>query len=309
MRNLYSAMLVTLFFVMLLVPLAADIEQPLPQRAEENGQSIKEESFKIKRGEEIITLSETEYIVGVVAAEMPALYEPEALKAQAVAAYTYAVRKRASAGEEYHLTDQSALDQSFQDETERKEKWGEKYEEYEQKIRAAVNSVCGQLILYEGEPIFAAYHAVSSGHTEAAVNVWGKEVPYLCGVLSVADKLCETYKSEITLTPADLSEKLSCEKLPENAAEWVIKRECSEVGTVIKFSLGENEYNGSEVREKLGLRSSCFETEYRDGNFVFTVYGYGHGVGMSQYGANQMAKSGADYKEILLWYYKGCEIK
>lgn len=309
MRNLYSAMLATLFFVMLLVPLAADIEQPLPQRAEENEQSIQEESFKIKRGEEIVTLSEAEYIVGVVAAEMPALYEPEALKAQAVAAYTYAARKRAAAGEEYHLTDQSALDQSFQDEAERKEKWGEKFEEYEQKIRDAVNSVCGQLILYEGEPIFAAYHAVSSGHTEAAVNVWGKEVPYLCGVLSVADKLCETYKSEITLSPADLAEKLGCKNLPENAAEWIIKRECSEAGTVIKLSLGENEYKGSEVREKLGLRSSCFETEYKDGSFVFTVYGYGHGVGMSQYGANQMAKSGADYKEILLWYYKGCEIK
>ncbi len=302
-------MLAALFFIMLLMPLAAKTEQNSALISEQTPQNIKQEGFKIKRGDGIITLSDEDYIVGVVAAEMPALYEEEALKAQAVAAYTYAYRKKAAATGEYHLTDQSITDQSYTDESERKEKWGENFDAYEQKIRAAVNEVAGQLILYEGGPIFAAYHAVSSGQTEAALNVWGNEVPYLCGTLSVADKLCETYKSEQSFSAEELITKLGLEYKNQTASDLIIKSECSDAGTVLKFSVAENEFTGNEIREKLGLRSACFETEHKDDKICFTVYGYGHGVGMSQYGANQMAKSGADYKEILLWYYKGCEIK
>ncbi len=310
MRNLYSFFAVALFFVMLLAPLGAKKgENLLPPASDGVHDEAAENGFKIKTDNGIVTLSAEEYILGVVAAEMPALYESEALKAQTVAAYTYAYRKRAAAKEnEYHLTDSPLTDQCYEDEAARREKWGEKFDEYENKIKAAVTEVCGQLLTYGGEPIFAAYHAMSSGRTEKAVNVWGNEVPYLCGVDSAADMQAENYKTEVVVTPDELKEKLSLENMPENITEWVIESEKSEAGTVLNFTICGNQFKGSEVREKLELRSSNFDVKYNEGSYLFTVYGSGHGVGMSQNGANAMAKEGKTYSEILLWYYPGCEI-
>lgn len=311
MRNLYSFFAVALFFIMLLAPLGASKgEIMLPPVGDGEAEFTAEDGFKIKTEAGVVTLSAVDYICGVVAAEMPALYEPEALKAQTVAAYTYAYKKREAAAEnEYHLTDSPLTDQCYQDEAARREKWGEKFDEYESKIKAAVSEVCGQLITFGGEPIFAAYHAMSSGKTESAVNVWGGEVPYLCGVDSAADMQAENYKTEVVFTPDELMQRLSLEGLPQNITEWVIESEKSEAGTVLRFSLCGNEFKGSDVREKLSLRSSNFDVNYTDGGYLFTVYGSGHGVGMSQNGANAMAKEGKTYSEILLWYYPGCEIK
>ncbi len=313
MRNLYSLLLGLLFFSLLLFPLLAGKRaEDEPQKFENGYLNTEQEtgtSFKIKTEKGIITLSEEDYILGVVAAEMPALYEPEALKAQAVAAYTYAARARAAAKDaEYHLTTDSSLHQAYIDKEARSKKWGEKAAEYEKKIAAAVAEVKGETVTYKGELIFAAYHAISSGRTEKAENVWGKEIPYLCGVESVSDLLHENYKSEVKVTLADFCKKL---ELTAPADSSAIKTEIgrSEAGTVLSFKIFGKEFGGSDIRGALSLRSSNFTVEYKEGNFLFTVKGYGHGVGMSQYGANCMAKMGSSYKEILRYYYPGCEIK
>lgn len=310
MRNIYNFSVVLLFFIMLLLPLSAEKDEKILQNPIDNTtQNGQEEHFLIKTESGTKKLSEFDYLCGVVSAEMPALYENEALKAGAVAAYTYAHKKRSTADGEYHLTDNPLTDQCYEDEEKCREKWGEKYEEYSQKIRAAVESVYGEVITYGGEPIFAAYHAISGGRTESSKNIWGGETPYLCGVDSSWDKKSEKYKSEVSLTPSELKTALKIENLPEAITEWEIKSERSEAGTVLEFSICENKFKGTEVREALSLRSANFEVTYSEGNYIFTVYGSGHGVGMSQNGANEMAKQGKNYKEILCWYYPGCEIE
>lgn len=296
MRNVYSVFAAALFFLMLLLPLIArQGEEAAPPKKEESN------SFRVKIGEEIKTFTAEEYITGVVAAEMPALYNEEALKAQAVAAYTYAENKRRRSGGEYDITADSATDQAFIETAAMKEKWGENYEEYYGKIKAAVKAVEGELILYEGEPIFAAYHAISAGRTESAANVWGGDYPYLVAVESVSDKLSKGYKSEVLVSKAEFLEKTGGDTVNETIR--------SESGTVLSIKIGEKEFKGSEIRKLFSLRSSNFEISLSGEEYRFTVYGYGHGVGLSQQGANYLAGQGFDYREILLWYYKGCEIK
>ncbi len=310
MRNLYTLLLAILFFCLLLTPLLAGGTQssgdpPSSLYLPEGEENV----FKIKTETEILTLSAEDYILGVVAAEMPALYEEEAIKAQAVAAYTYAVRQRAAAAEnEYHLTSDSKLHQSYIDKAARKQKWGENAETYEKKLRECIAAVAGEVITYKGEPIFAAYHAISSGRTEAAKNVWGNDLPYLCGVESVSDQLHEKYQSKVEVPIAELCSALSLQK-PEDTTSVKTEKKASEAGTVLEFTVFEKTFTGAEIRQAFSLRSSCFSVEYKEGVFVFTVVGYGHGVGMSQNGANCMAKEGSSYEEILKYYYPGTEIK
>lgn len=310
MRNLYTLLLAALFFLLLLIPLLAgtgntEIYPPSSLYLPEGEEDV----FKLKVENEIVTLSAEDYICGVVAAEMPALYEKEALKAQAVAAYTYAARNRSVArDEEYHLTSDPALHQAYIDKAAREKKWGENAEAYEKKLRECIREVVGQLIMYKGEPIFAAYHAISPGKTETAENVWGKAMPYLISVESEADKQHEKYKSSAAFSVEELCEKLSLEK-PKDTKTVKTEISKSAAGTVMKLTLFGKTLKGSEVRQALSLRSSCFDLEYKDGTFNFTVYGYGHGVGMSQNGANQMAKAGSTYLQILEHYYPGTEIK
>ena len=309
MRNLYTALLAALFFSLLLFPLLSgdggkvigENALPLPSPSDDG-------TFKIKTDEGTISLSEEDYICGVVAAEMPALYESEALKAQAVAAYTYACLYRGGSAEEWDLTDDSTLHQAYISPDERAKKWGEDAAVYEEKIRAAVRSVLGEKIYYEGEPIFAVYHAISAGHTESAKNIWGKDFPYLCGVPSVGDKEHESFKTTATFSAEELCKQLKIEK-PADLNAVGIKAERSTAGTVLSFTVYGQSVKGTAVREALALRSANFTAEYKDGSFTFTVLGYGHGVGMSQHGANCLAKEGKTYREILLTYYPGTEIK
>ncbi len=306
MRNLYSMLLAVLFFSLLLFPLLAGGSgmdflgggtAPPPNTSE----------FKLKTESGIITLSAEDYITGVVAAEMPALYETEALKAQAVAAYTYALRCKQDSKEEWDLSSDSDLHQAYIDEAARREKWGDSAPIFEEKIRSAVRAVLGQRLLYEGEIIFAAYHAISAGKTEAAKNIWGKDYPYLREVDSAADKTHENYKSETVVSLADFCAKLKIDTPAETAAP-AISCERSESGYVTSISVFGKTFSGAAVREALALRSTNFTAEYKENTFNFTVLGYGHGVGMSQFGANCLAKDGKTYKEILSHYYPGTEI-
>jgi len=242
---------------------------------------------------------------------MPAEYTEEALKAQAVAARTFLNYKKAqNAKEDYDITADESTDQAFLSEEQLKEKWGDNFSKNLEKIEAVVKATQDEMIFYENKPIMAVYHAVSSGKTETAANVWGEDYPYLTVTDSIGDLLCPDYLSTVKVSVEDFKKGMSSlVELSGEAKGWLGKSESTESGTVSKITLGGKEFKGSDLREKFSLKSSSFDLTFDGTSFIFTVRGYGHGVGMSQYGANYMAQQGSDYKEILNWYYKDCEIK
>ncbi|WP_458398789.1 stage II sporulation protein D [Anaerotignum sp.] len=239
-----------------------------------------------------------EYVVGVVAAEMPAAFPEEALKAQAVAARTYQVRQMQAAGTKEVLYD---VGQAYIDTAEQKKKWGENYPVYASKIRKAVRETAGEIMVYDGEPILAAFHAISAGRTEDAVHVWNNDVPYLKSVDSREDAKAPQHETTVIFSEQELEEKLG------SAEVYILSR--TDAGYVSEVRLGEKILSGREVREKLGLRSTNFTIEKKDGGVQVTTHGYGHGVGMSQYGASFLAEKGKTYHEILRHYYQGIDFQ
>lgn len=270
-------------------------------------------SFKvyITEEEKTVEIDTQDYIFGVVAAEMPALYETEALKAQAVAAFTFACRRKyENSDKEYDITNDHTTDQSYITKAQAKERWGEKADEYIKKIEDAVSETSGYIITHDNSPITAVYHAISSGKTESAENIWDADISYLVPVSSEGDKLANNYISEVILTKEELSEKLSSKTaLSGEPNNFFNSFERTQSGTVLRVDVCGNKLKGSEIRSLLNLRSSNFSVEFKDEKFVFSVYGYGHGVGMSQNGANYMAKQGCSFKEILTHYYTGCAVE
>lgn len=236
-----------------------------------------------------------EYVAGVVAAEMPAAFPEEALKAQAVAARTYQVRQMQAAGSKAVLYD---VGQAYLSEAAQKEKWGESYGLYARKIRSAVRATAGEIMTYDGEPILAAFHAQSGGKTEDAENVWNAAVPYLKSVDSKEDRQAPNNETTVAIAAKTLAEKLGVAK---DAAVSVKKRTAA--GYVAEVQAGDKTFSGREIREKLGLRSANFTIAKNGDSYLFTVHGYGHGAGMSQYGASFLAEQGKDYHEILRHYY------
>ena len=268
-------------------------------------------TFKILRTEknEVEEISYNDYIFGVVAAEMPALYEPDALKAQAVAAHTFALHRSVSNKEKgYDITDNFEVDQAFITETAAKEKWGDKADEYIKKIKTAVKETQNLALTCNGEIILSAYHAISERKTEDCKNVWGGERSYLVSVDSVGDKLSPNFISTKTVTKDEIKTLFADLNLTDDHTVYFKEIKKTDAGRVLTLKMCENEVTGAVIREKLDLRSACFDVKFENDAFTFTVYGYGHGVGMSQYGANYMAQQGADFKEILCHYYTGCEI-
>ena len=255
----------------------------------------------------IYEMSTEDYIFGVVAAEMPALFESEALKAQAVAAYTFAYTKSiANKDKEYDISTDFTVDQAFITREAARERWGDKADTYEQKINTAVQEVAGIVITYKNEPINAVYHAVSSGKTENAKDIWGGDILYLKSVSSEWDKLNEKYSYKTEFTSEELTNKLGVSLTDAEKGFTDFKR--TKAGTVKSVKIGEKNLKGEEIRKNLDLRSANFTVDFTDGKFIFTCYGYGHGVGMSQVGADAMASLGSNYKEILLHYYTDCEL-
>lgn len=268
---------------------------------------------------EVIEVPAEEYIIGAVCAEMPASFEPEALKAQAVAAHTYAERQRLRELENptpelcgADFSNDTSKYQGYFTLNQAKQYFGENFEVNYNKIKAAASEVSGYILTYEDEPIVSAFHSMSSGRTESAENAWGTPVDYLVSVDSSADTSAPKYLEEVTF-PADelrglLEEKLGITKLGEDVSSWIKITETSDSGTVLTASAGGKTISGNDLREALSLRSACFEITCGDNSVMFTTKGYGHGVGMSQYGANSMAQEGSTWREILEHYYSGCEI-
>ena len=263
---------------------------------------------------EIMKMEMKDYIIGVVAAEVPASYETEAIKAQAIVAMTYAQyrKKHPDKSISADISDDSSKHQGYMSDDDMKEKWGDAYESYRTKIEDAVDSVTGSVILYENEPIMAAYHAISGGKTESAENIWGEDIPYLQSVDSEWDIYSSRYTSELRLTADEVkkimktSEKADFDS-PEE--EWIEIKKTTDNGTVLEAMICGIALTGIETRELFALRSPVFDVQYEDGEFIFTVSGYGHGVGMSQNGANCMAKEGKTAEEIIKHYYKGVTIE
>ncbi len=312
MKKIFGMSVIILIFLLLL-PLTV-----LGQPSKSTVDTIKAEeitpskTFKILRSDtnKIEEISYDDYIFGVVAAEMPALYESEALKAQAVAAHTFTLhRKATNSGKGYDITDNFQVDQAFITMEDAKKKWGENADEYINKIKTAVSETKNLALTYNGEIILAVYHAISSGKTETCQNVWGGNRPYLISVTSVGDKLSNDYISTKEITLQDVKKVFGNLKLTNNANDYFKNITKTDAGTVKKVTLCGNEISGSTIREKLNLRSACFDVSCKNNLFTFTVYGFGHGVGMSQNGANYMAQQGADFKEILHHYYTGCKIE
>lgn len=243
-----------------------------------------------------------EYIIGVVAGEMPASFEVEALKAQAIAARSYAMNKIKSSKETYDLvTDVS--NQVYITQDEMKEKWQSEYDYYYNKIKDAVLETKGLVMKYNDEIISAYYFAMSNGSTEDVSLVFGESKDYLQSVDSSWDENVKNFTVETNITKEEFCKKLdiSCNDIIINN----IKR--SETNRVNEITINNKTFKGTEVRSILNLRSTDFNIEINE-SIKITTKGYGHGVGMSQYGANEMAKNGSTYEEILKHYYNNIEI-
>lgn len=248
-----------------------------------------------------------DYLVGVVAAEMPASFEPEALKAQAVAARTY-ILDHAAHPPEAHRNAAVCADPgcccAHITEEEMRENWGGDYRKNLRRIRDAVRETDGQRLTYAGEPIRAVFHSSSGGQTEASAALWGA-VPYLVSVPSPETaQTVPGFETTVTVSASDAAQALGV-ALPEDPAQWLGETVRDGADRVETITIGGKALTGAEARRLFSLRSTNFIAEIADGNLVFHVIGSGHGVGMSQYGANVMAQQGALYSEILAHYYPG----
>jgi stage II sporulation protein D len=269
-----------------------------------------------KKTGEVEQVNIDDYLCNVVSAEMPADYEIEALKAQAVVARTYTIYKiNNKKHENADICDDSTCCQAWVDKETRFSRWEEsKRESNWEKIQKCVQETQGQIITYQNQPINAFFHANSGGKTELPVNVWGGTgLPYLQVVETAGEEGYKQYESEVELTQDELIEKLKTKysdiSIDFSNQENLKILEYTDSGRVKTVKFGNHEISGIETRTLLGLKSTNFEISKENDKIKFTVKGYGHGVGMSQTGADAMAKQGKNYKEIINHFYSGVEIK
>ena len=321
-----SAVLLVLLFALplaVVVPFRTELFSDDPTAVESEREPFQpgdldaEMVLKVLVGDTVEEMSLGEYLVGVVRAEMPASFEPEALKAQAVAARTYTLYKMQTGGNHGDTADictDSTCCQAYISEENARNNWGADADAYEEKIEPAVRETDGEAVLYGGVPILAVFHSCSAGQTRASGEVWVNDLPYLQAVASPepADSI-PNYYSRVEFTAEEFREKVLSSYLEADLSgdmgSWLRNAVTDTAGSVETVEVGGVTLKGTAVRSLLGLRSACFEWEAEDGKLVFYVTGFGHGVGMSQYGADEMAKEGADYREILTHYYTGVTIE
>ena len=257
------------------------------------------------------------YLLGVVSAEMPANFEQEALNAQALVARTYTIYSIVHSGGKHgeaDICDDSTCCQAWISKEDRMARWDEAERELNwRKIENAVNTTAGKIITYNGEVIDAFFHSNSGGATEAPVNVWGgTNYPYLQSVETAGEDAYSQYSSEKVLTKEELKNKILAKHsdfiIDYSQSDCIQILEYTESGRVKTIKIGNLNLSGVEVRTLLGLRSANFEVSIEGENIKFAVKGYGHGVGMSQTGADSMAKQGSNYEEIVKHFYTGVEI-
>ena len=277
-------------------------EIPIPEKADEISVFFKEEN-------KVENMNIDEYLCGVVAAEMPAEFEEEALKAQAVAARSYAYYRKENPSPDHPaaaVCTDFAHCKAYKPIESQKNSWGNDAKKYSDKISDAVYSTSGKVITYNGDVALAVFHSQSgSGRTENSKDVWGGDVPYLVSVESHGEENAPNFYSTQTVSLDEFGKKLNVKIV---GAEDIGAPVLSEGGNVKSITIGGVEFSGKDIRSLFNLRSSCFKILVNNENVTFEVTGYGHGVGMSQYGANAMAKEGYSYIDILKHYYTGTQI-
>ena len=250
-----------------------------------------------------------EYVTGVVAAEMPSEFNIEALKAQALTARTFVVAKLTNPPGDLPsdavVTD-TIQDQVYKDKDQLRKTWGKDFEKKYAKIKEAVNTTAGQILTYDGNPIYASFFSTSNGYTENSEDYWENAAPYLRSVASPWDVDSPKYEDKVSFTVGEFEKKLGV-SLPSDGSIGTIKT-LTEGKRVAEASVDGKTYSGREIRDLLGLRSSDFSWKRTGDSITVTTKGYGHGVGMSQYGANGMAEEGKEYSDIVKYYYKGVAI-
>ena len=286
-------------------------KKPLPEEEEKI-------SVYIKSEDKVVEMVFSEYLKEVVSAEMPANFELEALKAQAVAARSYVNSRRnaykISGTPIEHKGAEICTDyahcKAWISKTDRMNSWGEDAQNNWDKIEKAVTETSGEVVTYNGEVISAVFHSTSSGKTESSEDVWGGVREYLVSVDSPGEENAPKFKSESSISRDEfiriLSENVEGVDLNESLF-GEIKR--SDAGGIKEITLLGQKVKGTLFRTLFSLNSTNIEITEEDENIKFLVKGYGHGVGMSQYGANAMAKTNKNYKEILTHYYQGTEVK
>lgn len=292
------------------------------QETEPDGGAVREQSAQgqkdggvqlaVKNGDAVEIMALDVYLQGVVRGEMPASFELEALKAQAAAERTYIYYQLAAGRKEAHpnadvCTDPSCCNAWLSEEAAR-EKWGGDFDGWESRIEEAVAATDGQVALYDGQPILAVFHSSSAGKTAGAGDVWSGDMPYLRSVDSPeGEETVPNYYSAAEFTAAEAKAPLA-QAHPEltfsgGPDKWFGAVEKDESGRVGTVEVCGAPLRGVEVRRIFSLRSACFTIDAAADRVTFRVTGYGHGVGMSQYGANELARQGRTWQEILLWYY------
>ena len=283
-----------------------------PEASLDSGRQV-----KVQRADgQVETMALDDYLWGVVAAEMPAAFEPEALKAQAVAARTYTdakMERTTSKHPEADVCTDVTCCQAYRTKEEAAASWGDNAQAYTDKIASAVAETDGVAVLYGGKPIQAVFFSSADGRTVDAVEVWGNAVPYLTGVDSPEGEEVPNYHSTVTVPLEEFKTTLLA-KYPEadlsgDPAGWFSNTVSNSAGGVSSVDVGGVTVSGQDLRTLFSLRSTSFTVTAGAEGVTFSVTGYGHGVGMSQYGANAMAKEGESYKEILKWYYTGVEVE
>jgi len=321
MKKLYSAVILYLF-VPIIIPILTGLLFPRPLTAGESLFDFKKDkddsilitSLNVSTNK-VSTVPLETYLTGVLAAEMPASYEIEALKAQAVAARSYILSKigkeNATHPDAVICTDSTHC-KAWISEEDAKAKWksSEQKENWE-KLESAVNSTKGEYMTYDHQVIEAFFFSSSGGKTENSEDVWGGSRPYLKSVESYGDSISPDNTSTVTLSYTQFSEKLK--PYLDNTADTASPISIGEItrtegGSVATICIGGKTFKGTEIRSIFGLKSANFTIAASPSNVTFTVKGYGHGVGMSQKGANYMAQSGKNYEEILSHYYTDIQI-
>ncbi|WP_242962798.1 stage II sporulation protein D [Pseudoflavonifractor sp. An85] len=293
-------------------PLASEAQQSQPVQTWDSSQTL-----RVLLGEgQVEEMTMGEYLWRVVAAEMPASFEPQALRAQAVCARTYSLWKMGANSHQDQGADicaDSGCCQAYIDPQKASENWGDNAQGNTEKITQAISDTDGQVMTYDGKPIQAVFFSSSTSSTEDAQAVWGNSLPYLVSVSSPEGEEVPNYYSTVTLSREEVEKKVK-EAYPDadlsgDPAGWLSGMTLTASGRVGSMKVGGVELSGGAVRTLFGLRSTCFQVTYQEEKFTFSVTGYGHGVGMSQYGANTMAAEGSSWQDILTHYYTGVTIE
>lgn len=293
-----------LSFAVMLLDSPEEAMPPPVTEAPESQRNSQMEMYFLDADGTVRQMDVEDYLVGVVLAEMPASFETEALKAQAVVARTYTLKAGITGGKHGsgYLCGESSCCQAYITEESYLQRGGTV--ESIEKVRSAVDATSGYVLTYEGSLIEATYFSCSGGRTEDAVAVWGTDYPYLRSVESPGEEAAPPYTDTVRFSFSEFQHALGTD-LQGDPGEWFGMTTHTSGGGVADMEIGGVRYKGTALRTQLGLRSTVFSITVEEDAIQITTKGYGHRVGMSQYGADAMAASGKSFREILAWYYPG----